>query len=71
MAGRSRGKVNKTRRGQTTLGVFLFCLPHCVPCYRFLLALCLIRTSHPPDPRLKAGGKEAKNEGLGHLCSVL
>ena len=71
MDGRSRGKANKTRRGQIILGVFLFCLPHCAPCYRFQLALCLVRTSHPPDPRLKVGEKEAKNEGLGHLCSVL
>lgn len=69
MDGRSRGKVNKTRQGQTIL--FLFCLPHCVPCLRFQLALCLIGTSHLSWSSIERLGEEHTEQGLSYLCSVL
>ena len=67
-----KGKKIKQDRGKLLLGCFSSASEENLkpePCFRFQLALHLIRISQLPDPTLKVEGNGAQNKG--QVCSVL
>ena len=66
------GKKIKQDRGKLLLGCFSSASEENLkpePCFRFQLALHLIRIFQLPDPTLKVEGNGAQNKG--QVCSVL
>lgn len=66
------GKKIKQERGKLLLGCFSSASEENLkpePCFRFQLALCLIRISQRPDPTLKVAGNGAQMKAMSALSS--